>query len=165
MRVERRLGLGLALTLLVACASAPPLPAVPLALEAPLQLLVSQQGETPRDWLLVIRPEPGALHWTLLDPLGMPVARQRLAGDRWQADGRLPPATAARELFAALLFALTPPSQLAAAYPHAREAGDLRELPGPGWRVRRQAAQRLDLDMGGGLSYRVAPLADGAALP
>ena len=44
----------------------------------------------------------------MMDPLGIPQARQKLIDGQWQADGLLPPNPEARELFAALLFALTP---------------------------------------------------------
>ena len=54
-----------------------------------------------QDWLLVIQREGGGIRWSMMDPLGIPQARQLLDGQQWQADGLLPPNPAARELFAA----------------------------------------------------------------
>ncbi|WP_043237414.1 DUF3261 domain-containing protein [Stutzerimonas azotifigens] len=153
--------------LLAACAGRLPLPAVPVALQTPLQLhLQRDDGASRTDRLLVIQAEADGLRWTLLDPLGIPLARQRLAHGRWHADGLLPPNAEARELFAALLFALTPERQLADAYPQARVAPGGRTLSVDGerlWQVR-SAADGFELDVGGGLTYGVAPLA-GAATP
>lgn len=100
--------------MLGACAARAPLPASPPALALPLQLHVERtQAGQRQDWLLVIQDEGGRLRWSLLDLLGIPQARQVLDGQQWQADGLLPPNPAARELFAAALFALTPQDQLA----------------------------------------------------
>jgi len=73
----------------------------------------------------------------------------------------------ARELFAALLFALTDRDQLAALYGAAAEqpgAGERRLRQGDDlrWQVRYRAAQNFELDVAPGLTYRVAPLPDSA---
>ena len=86
----------------------------------PLQPYVQRRGSEPADWLLVIQREGASLRWSLLDPLGIPLARQQLRDGAWQADGLLRP-NPARELFAALLFALTERDQLAALYGAAAE--------------------------------------------
>ena len=70
-----------------------------------------------RDWVLVIQQEGPALRWSMMDLLGIPQARQKLLGNDWQADGLLPPNPEARELFAALLFALTPEMNCQATIP------------------------------------------------
>ena len=64
----------------------------------------------------------------MMDLLGIPQARQKLIDGKWQADGLLPPNPQARELFAALLFALTPKDELSGNYP-ARLATWLATLP------------------------------------
>ena len=108
------------LLLLSACASQPPLPEKNPALALPLQLHVQRLADgQSQDWLLVIQREDGAIRWSMMDPLGIPQARQKLIDGAWQADGLLPPNPQARELFAALLFALTPAEQVPAHYPSA----------------------------------------------
>ncbi|MGH8355700.1 MAG: hypothetical protein ACRERY_19560, partial [Pseudomonas sp.] len=109
------------LLVLSACATRAPLPDPLPALQWPLQLQVQRQqaGQT-QDWLLVIQREGRALRWSLLNPLGIPLARQRLLDQRWHNDGLLPPNPEARELFAALLFALTPEAALPHHYAAAR---------------------------------------------
>ncbi|WP_397450287.1 DUF3261 domain-containing protein [Pseudomonas sp. NA-150] len=154
----RRLLLGVCLALLCACASRLPLPQGTPHLALPLQLHVQreQAGQT-QDWLLVIQQEGADLRWSLMDPLGIPVARQRLTDGNWQADGLLPPNPPARELFAALLFALTPPPELQDNYPAALSDTAQRHL-GSRWRVEYRQPQVFDLHMDQGLSYHVSPL-------
>ncbi len=95
-----------------------PLPASDPTLPLPLQLHIErQQADQRQDWLLVIQREGPGIRWSMMDPLGIPQARQQLIDGRWQADGLLPPNPEARELFAALLFALTPSGELARTYP------------------------------------------------
>ncbi|MDO9320266.1 MAG: hypothetical protein Q7U01_01380, partial [Pseudomonas sp.] len=101
--------LGLCL-LLGACGVRTPVPqTVPqLSAQLPLTLLIQrQQAGERQDWLLVLQAEGPSLRWSLLDPLGVPLARQLLTTGEWHNDGLLPPNPEARELFAALLFALS----------------------------------------------------------
>ena len=161
----RRLLLGLCFVLLAGCAARAPLPVTTPALDIPLQLHVQRRGSEPADWLLVIQREGTSLRWSLLDPLGIPLARQQLHNGAWHADGLLRPNPEARELFAALLFALTDRDQLAALYGTAAEqpgAGERRLRQGDGlrWQVHYGSAQSFELDVAPGLTYRVAPLPD-----
>lgn len=147
-----------ALLLLAGCASQAPLPAAQVRLALPLQLHVQRlQQQQSQDWLLVIQQEGLALRWSLLDLLGIPQARQRLTNGTWQADGLLPPNPEARELFAAVLFALTPAEQLAGNYPGARQAGQQRQL-GERWAVEYGQPDTFTLRLGQGLQYRISPL-------
>lgn len=160
--------LWLAMLVLTACAQHPPLPEQTPALDLPLQLHVQRQDtDGVSDWILIVQQEGPALRWSLLDPLGVPLARQLLVDGRWQADGLLPPNPQARALFAALLFALTPSADLHQLYP----GRDVAE--GPGWRslmlnaastwhVRYGKNQRFDLDVGPSLTYGVAPIESAA---
>ena len=152
----------LALVLLLgACAGHTPVPldSPRLAAELPLSLQVerTQHGEQ-RDWLLVIQAEGQALRWSLFDPLGVPLARQLLERGEWRNDGLLPPNAEARELFAALLFALTADDALQT-YPAGswqRDADGQRRL-NPDWRIRYRSA--LDFTLAAPqLSYRVRAL-------
>ncbi|MFK0313142.1 hypothetical protein ACIQUF_18160 [Pseudomonas sp. NPDC090233] len=149
----------LALCLLLgACSARPPLPAREPTLELPQQLhVLREQAGQRQDWLLVIQREDQRLRWSLLDLLGMPQARQLLDGQQWQADGLLPPNPAARELFAAVLFALTPTEQLSQLYPDARQQGRQRWL-GERWQVSYQGPRTFALKLGQGLSYRIDPM-------
>lgn len=150
---------------LSACAGHLPLPEQTPRLALPMQLHIQRhhQGEA-RDWLLVIQQEGAALRWSLLDPLGIPLARQRLLDNRWLADGLLPPNAEARELFAALLFALSPADQLPELYagmPWSQQP-DGRSMTSPaasGWHVRYLENGRFELDVGPTLTYGVAPIA------
>ncbi|TRX74720.1 hypothetical protein [Pseudomonas mangiferae] len=154
--------------LLAACATAPALPARSPALAWPLSLHVQRldgpaEAGLPEDSLLVIQAEDDALRWSLFDPLGVPLARQRLDQGAWHNDGLLPPNPAARELFAALLFGLVPDDQLDALYPAAdwrREADGSRVLQGR-WRVTAAGPGRLELRGPAGERYRTEPLANG----
>ncbi|MES2821814.1 MAG: DUF3261 domain-containing protein [Pseudomonadota bacterium] len=150
--------------LLCGCASQAPLPSGAPRLDLPLQLHVQrEQAGQQLDWLLVIQQDGDVLRWSLLDPLGRPLARQRLAQARWQAEGLLPPNPEARELFAALLFALTPAADLAQAYAgqdwHAEEGRRSLDQGARRWTVAYRQALRFDLNLKDGLRYRIAPLA------
>lgn len=114
----RALTAAAALAVLAGCAGAPPLPAREAGLTLPRQLHVVQEaaGQPPLDTLLVVQREGAALRWSLFDPMGVPQARQMLEHGKWRNDGFLRPNGQARDLFAALLFAWTPPAELDAAY-------------------------------------------------
>ncbi|MCO7570273.1 DUF3261 domain-containing protein [Pseudomonas chlororaphis] len=148
--------------LLSACVSQAPLPERMPTLALPLQLHVERQADGQRqDWLLVIQAEGPGLRWSLMDPLGIPQARQRLVAGQWQADGLLPPNPEARELFAALLFALTPAAELRANYPGAFEQGTRRTL-GPRWRIDYQQPLDFELNLPQGPHYHISPLSTGS---
>jgi len=144
--------------LLSACASQAPLPERNPTLALPLQLHIERQLAGQRqDWLLVIQREGPGIRWSLIDPLGIPLARQRLIAGQWQADGLLPPNPEARELFAALLFALTPDGELLGNYPSAQRQGTQRAL-GPRWRIRYRQPLDFELNVPQGLYYRITAL-------
>lgn len=146
------------LLLLSACASQLPLPEKTPGLALPLQLHVQRQQAAQRqDWLLVIQAEGAGLRWSMLDPLGIPVARQQLIDSRWQADGLLPPNPEARELFAALLFALTPTAELQDNYPAAQQQAAHRSLA-PRWQVHYRQPLDFQLELPAGLHYHISPL-------
>lgn len=67
------------------------------------------------------------------------------------------PNPAARELFAALLFALTPEAQLTQLYPGALQHGQRRSLK-TRWQVDYQDPDDFTLNLGQGLRYLVTPL-------
>jgi len=178
----------LASLLLSACASQAPLPAnLPLLqLGLPLQLHIQRQPiqrqsvdpqdqpAATQDWLLVIQQEPDALRWSLLDPLGLPLARQLLSQEspvtqgqrgthpQWRNDGLLPPNPEARELFAALLFALSPRAELPRAYPGLDWQADAEQRrliqPARRWQVQYRQPAGFELRVGEGLRYIVKPL-------
>ena len=152
------LALWTCLLLLLTGCSTLPLPRQTPTLALPMQLHVQrQQADQRQDWLLVIQQEDAGLRWSLMDPLGIPLARQVLQDGNWHADGLLPPNPEARELFAALLFALTPQAGLAANYPQAESASDARFL-GSRWQVHYQQPQAFRIDMKGNLHYAISPL-------
>ena len=143
--------------LLSACTSLP-LPRHTPTLALPMQLHIQrQQADQRQDWLLVIQQQDTALRWSLMDQLGIPLARQLLQDGSWHADGLLPPNPEARELFAALLFALTPATQLADNYPQAKTAPDLRFIE-QRWQVHYPQPEVFRIDMKGDLHYTVSPL-------
>ena len=147
------------LLLLSACASQPPLPEKPPTLALPLQLHVQRLADgQSQDWLLVIQREGAGIRWSMMDPLGIPQARQKLINGEWQADGLLPPNPQARELFAALLFALTAPDDVRALYPSAQAMDLTRTLPGR-WQIVYQSSEVFRVNISGQpLSYRITPL-------
>ncbi|NWB97312.1 DUF3261 domain-containing protein [Pseudomonas gingeri] len=150
------------LVLLSACASRAPLPVQTPTLALPLQLHIErEQAGQRQDWLLVIQREANSLRWSLMDPLGIPLARQRLSDGEWQADGLLPPNPQARELFAALLFALTPDTELAGNYPTAQHQATERALDAR-WRVSYRQPLDFTLSLPDSLQYRISPLSESA---
>ena len=151
-----------------ACAQHLPLPTQTPQLQLPIQLHIQRRSaDATQDWLLVIQREGDALRWSLLNPLGIPLARQQLKDGHWTADGLLPPNAEARELFAALLFALSPAEQLGELYEGSRwtTEGTGRSLKdgASDWRVRYGKNDRFDLDVGATLTYGVAPIATAGA--
>ena len=146
--------------LLSACASQAPLPAGNPRLPLPLQLHIErQQAEQRQDWLLVIQREGPGIRWSMMDPLGIPQARQQLIDGHWQADGLLPPNPEARELFAALLFALTPSGELLRNYPSALQQAGQRSLPAR-WEIHYAQPLSFELNLPQGPHYRVSPLGE-----
>lgn len=147
--------------LLAACAARTPLPGSTPALVAPLPLTLQverEQAGTRQDWLLVLQGEGAALRWSLFDPLGIPLARQLLEAGQWRNDGLLPPNAEARELFAALLFALSTEQALQGYPPGSwvQPSAAQRRLA-PDWEIHYQAA--LDFRLGkAGLHYRIRAL-------
>lgn len=156
------------LLLLGACAQQQPLPSQMPRLSLPVQLHVERHGQGETDhWLLVIQQEGAALRWSMLNPLGVPLARQLLLDGRWQADGLLPPNAEARTLFAALLFALSPAEQLEELYADSawtlHQNGRSLADDGSTWHVRYLEKGGFELDVGPTLTYRVAPIAPAGA--
>lgn len=148
----------LILLLLGGCTSQSPLPGNPPEMQLPKQLhIVRNQAEQRQDWLLVIQREANGLRWSMMDPLGIPLARQLLIEGRWQNDGLLPPNPEARELFAGLMFAMSSDVEMAARYPSARRQGMQRRLENR-WLVEYQSADAFTLRLKDGLSYQVTPL-------
>ncbi|NWD42196.1 hypothetical protein [Pseudomonas yamanorum] len=147
------------LLLLSACASQPPLPSKTPVLSLPLQLHVQREQDGQRqDWLLVMQREAGGIRWSMMDPLGIPQARQKLTNGAWQADGLLPPNPQARELFAALLFALTSADEVSKLYPGTQEMDLIRTLPSR-WKITYHSSLVFRVDViGQPLTYRISPL-------
>lgn len=147
------------LLLLSACASQPPLPSKTPVLSLPLQLHVQHEQDGQRqDWLLVMQREAGGIRWSMMDPLGIPQARQKLINGAWQADGLLPPNPQARELFAALLFALTSADEVSKLYPGTQEMDLIRTLPSR-WKITYHSSLVFRVDViGQPLTYRISPL-------
>lgn len=167
LKMTRLLLAGLCL-LLSACAARTPLPAQLPTLTAPLPLALQVQREqagTRQDAWLVLQAEQHGLRASLFDPLGVPLARQSLRDGHWHNDGLLPPNAEARELFSALLFALTPAAALPAHYPteqwRALAAG--QRWLNPGWRIGYLAPLEFTLYSAAGPTYRISPLPDDKA--
>ncbi|WP_415766263.1 hypothetical protein [Pseudomonas sp. ZB1P45] len=148
--------------LLSACASRAPLPEQTPNLSLPLQLHIQRLvADQRQDWVLVIQREGLGIRWSMMDLLGIPQARQKLVDGEWQADGLLPPNPEARELFAALLFALTPKDELSGNYPAAWQHGSQRSLPAH-WEVRYSQPMSFELNLPKGPKYQVTPLSGDA---
>lgn len=151
--------------LLSACAAHTPLPlsAPTFGASLPAALRVErQQGVDQQTWWLVVQAEQAALRWSLFDPLGVPLARRLLEDGQWRADGLLPPNREAQELFAALLFALTPSDKLPASYaPDVwQQLADSQRRLNPHWLIDYRAPLDFTLSQGPELSYRVYALTD-----
>lgn len=153
-----RLCAALCVALLLSGCSTQPLPRQTPTLALPMQLHVQrEQADQLQDWLLVIQQEDGGLRWSLMDPLGIPLARQLLTHNRWHADGLLPPNPEARELFAALLFALTPAHELKRNYPQAKSVSNVRVIS-QRWQIQYDQPQVFRIDTQGDVYYDISPL-------
>lgn len=154
--------------LLSACVSHSPVPSHVPALTAalPLSLHVQRLSPAPaQSWWWVLQDEDGVLRASLFDPLGVPLARQQLRQGQWHNDGLLPPNREARELFSALLFALSDSRQLAQFYPAGSwqvHADGSRHLA-PNWQVQYHPGHTFSLRAGPGLDYHISPLDDDKA--
>ena len=147
-----------AVLLISACASKAPLPEQTPSLPLPQQLHIQRLADGQRqEWVLVIAREGPGIRWSMMDLLGIPQARQKLIDGQWQADGLLPPNPEARELFAALLFALTPKDELTGNYPTAWQHGKQRSLP-KRWDVSYSQPMTFELNLPKGPRYQVTPL-------
>jgi hypothetical protein len=83
-----------------------------------MHVSIEHEGAQAEDAILVVQRDVGdTTRWSLMNPLGAPLARQILQDGRWRNDGFLPPNSAASKLFAALVFAWTPQAELSARYP------------------------------------------------
>lgn len=146
------------LLLLSACASHPPLPPQTPHIKLPQQLHIQrEQAGQRQDWLLVVQKEHHDVRWSLMDPLGIPLARQKLAHQTWKADGLLPPNPEARELFAVLLFALTTEQQVPFDYPGVQLRPNGRSLEDR-WTVDYASEGFFRITLKDGLKYTVSPL-------
>jgi len=157
---------------LTGCANQLPMPMREPVIATPLMLHVAQQDAKGQklDAILIVQREDQALRWSLLNPLGAPLARQILENGDWRGDGMAPPNPLARQLFAALLFAWMPRAALDAAY----GPGTWQDEPLPGGGYRRSlekdgkpwwtlqcsdaARQTCVIDQNGGWRWTVAPL-------
>ncbi|MDH0746511.1 hypothetical protein N5D61_09155 [Pseudomonas sp. GD03842] len=149
----------LCVVLLSACTSHAPLPAQIPHIKFPKQLHVQrEQGGLRQDWLVTAHKERHGLRWSLTDPSGTLLAREQMYEEAWTPDSSLPPNPEARELFAAVLFALTSNEEARFDYPgvvllpHARTLEDR-------WRVdyASEGIFRITLESGE-LTYIVSPV-------
>jgi hypothetical protein len=148
--------------LLGACAGHTPVPPTSpeLTVGLPVTLHIQRQQAAERqDWLLVLQAEGPSLRWSLLDPLGVPLARQLLTAGAWHNDGLLPPNPEARELFAVLLFALSRDAGLT----HSYQPGDWQATAqgrrlAPSWEIDYRAAVDFSIRGAAGLIYQVRAL-------
>jgi phosphoribosyl-AMP cyclohydrolase len=157
----------LLLALLAGCSTAPTLPVALPAIDLPAQLLLRRQTtQETRDLILVVQQDPAGLRFSMLDPIGMPVARQLLQQGRWSNDGLVPPNADAHAVFAALLFAWTPADSLAANYAPGTwtlQAASRRRVWQDGkreWTVvyENDGNERFTLTASDGTTWRVGPL-------
>lgn len=174
-RGARMLGIGALVWLLSACAAGLPLPAAQAPLPSlPRWVTVTdyRTPATPTVSILVVQEEgDDGSRWSLLDPLGMPRARQIWQHGQWRNDGFLPPNPEATALFSALLFAWQPRDTLTQAYAaqrweqHTTPAGEaLRTLYAgerPYWRIiwaHGATADAFSITQHDALLWRISPL-------
>ncbi|MFI8480443.1 DUF3261 domain-containing protein [Pseudomonas sp. NPDC078700] len=165
MLSQRVRGLTISLCLLLtACAAHTPVPqtAPKLPSQLPLTLQIERQAtDGPQTWLLVIQAQRSALRWSLFDPMGTPLSRQNLIAGVWHDEGLLPPNPPARELFAAILFALSPAASLAESYPaHSwKLINDRQRELSPDWRISYSEPLDFTLETNAQVRYHVTRIA------
>ncbi|WP_339487103.1 hypothetical protein [Pseudomonas sp. EL_65y_Pfl2_R95] len=160
--MSRSLIIGLAL-LLGGCAGRTPVPqATPdLQSQLPLTLQIERRADdSGQDWLLVIQAQSAALRWSLFDPMGTPLARQQLVAGSWYNEGLLPPNPEARELFAAVLFALSSATSIAQHYPAGSWTiiNERQRALNPDWRISYSAPLDFTLEASGHVRYHVTQI-------
>ncbi len=144
--------------LLSACASRAPLPAQIPHLKLPIQLH-AQRNQAGRhdDMVVEIKKRNRGVRWLLTSPSGALLAQQDLTNDGWKASHAPEPDAEARELFAAVLFALTSSDEVRFDYPGVQLLPQGRSLE-ERWRVSYGSQGSFRISLADGLSYLVTPL-------
>ncbi|MFJ3482775.1 DUF3261 domain-containing protein [Pseudomonas sp. NPDC090202] len=143
--------------LLSACASQVPLPAQLPHIKFPQQLHVQrEQAGQHLDWQLEIQKERHGVLCSLMDSAGNTLSRQELHEDTWKADDQSQDPEA-RELFAAVLFALTPEKDVRFNYPGAVLRPHGRSLD-ERWSVDYASEGFFRITLEDGLRYIVSPV-------
>lgn len=152
--------------LLGACANQAPLPASTPHLSLPLQLhVLRERSDGQQEGTLMIQREGQALLWSLTDRHGALQARQILSNDTWQTTPPSPVDPQARQLFAALLFALTSADDIPALYPSAQAMDLTRTLPHH-WQIIYQSSLVFTVNMQNPqASYRITPIRPARPVP
>lgn len=141
------------------------MPTQALVLNDPRTLHVVQErnDESISDAVLAVRSDGDSMYWAMFDLLGVPQARQILRDGQWHNDGFLPPNAAARALFAGLVFAWTPATELQTRYAthHIQVNGNTRVLSNDDQilvTVTFFSNDTLQLQFNDGARWRAAPL-------
>lgn len=155
--------------MMLGCATRVPMPSQPAVFKVPQHTLhvIQQRADEPaRHAVLAVRSEGDSTYWTLIDLLGVPLARQILQNGQWRNDGFLPPNGDARALFISLIFAWTPQSELSSHYQrhNIKIEDDTRTLSTKGrpvLTVTTAVSGDIRLDFSHGVSWVVKPLREG----
>jgi hypothetical protein len=144
--------------LLGACADQALIPAQIPHVKLPIQLQVHrEQDGQHQDWLVSATKRHHGLHWSLTDRSGTPLAQQDQDNDGWKKGDEVALDYEARDLFSAVLFALTSDKELRFDYPDVQVQPHGRSMY-ERWTVTYSAGGIIHIALPGGPNYIVSPL-------
>lgn len=145
------------LLLLSACATQDPLPAQIPHLKLPIQLHVQREQARPEDWLVEIKKRDHGVRWVMATTSGTLLAKQDLTNDGWKDKATSDADFDARELFGAVLFALTSMEEVRFDYPGVQLQPRGRSL-GDRWQVSYVSEGLIRLSLPDGVVYLISPI-------
>lgn len=144
--------------LLSACVNQNQLPAQIPHLRLPIQLHVqrAQDGER-EDWLVAVKKRNHGVRWTLTTTSGALLTEQDLTNDGWKDKAVSDADFDSRELFGAVLFALTSDEEVRFDYPGVHLQANGRSLEDR-WQVNYASEGVIHISLPDGLSYLLSPI-------
>ncbi|WP_296257539.1 MULTISPECIES: hypothetical protein [unclassified Pseudomonas] len=144
--------------LLSACASQDQLPAQIPHLKLPITVNAQrEQAGQHQDWRVEARKRDRGVRWTLTDTTGSVLAVQDLTNDGWKDRAVSDADFEARELFGAVLFALTSAEEVRFDYPGVQLQPHARSIENR-WQVSYLSEGLIRITLPDGQSYMVSPI-------
>lgn len=144
--------------LLSACATQDQLPAQIPHLKLPILVHAQREQDGRRDdWLVAVKKREHGVRWILTSTSGTLLAEQDLTNDGWKQKAVSDADFDARELFGAVLFALTSEQEVRFDYPGVQLQAHGRSLEDR-WQVSYTSEGFIRISLPDGLSYLISPI-------